>query len=384
MRILVVNPYGRQGQYSGPCILMQRLFSTISSAHDVAVLGARGAAPRDGYRWAAKTVDLSANGSLGGLRQFAWSLRALVWLLAHGREFDLVHFHGAYLFNLVPALAARLRGIPYAVLALGADGDLSPKSRLAHVPPFGALRRSIVSHASFGYALAGDIRGEFEALGLPPGRIHSLGNAVDVEEFKPRTGSDSDCRAQSRTLVFVGTVGRRKRPMLILDAVAALRKRGHAARAVFIGPFEDDAFEQEFRRLSLDLGLNDYLTITGHVAKVHPYLLSDASLFVLPSAQEGLPGALVEALAAGLPCAVTDVGSMGEVVRAARAGHIIEPTAAAIAAFAAKAWADPQQWRSWSGAGRDYAIQHYSSQRVAEQYLEPLRRLERRRNKEGL
>lgn len=120
--------------------------------------------------------------------------------------------------------------------------------------------------------------------------------------------------------MFVGRVGRGKRPMLILDAVAALRKRGHAARAVFIGPFEDDAFEQEFRRLSLDLGLNDYLTITGHVAKVHPYLLSDASLFVLPSAQEGLPGALVEALAAGLPCAVTDVGSMGEVVRAARAG----------------------------------------------------------------
>jgi glycosyltransferase involved in cell wall biosynthesis len=381
MRILVVNPYGRHGYYSGPAILMERLFSTVALTNEVVVLGGRDAAPPGGYPWARRTVGLSANDSLGGFQQSMWSLRAFVWLLTRGRTFDLVHFHGGYLSNLVPALAARLCGVPYAVIALAANGDLSVNSRLAQIPPLDALRRYIVSHAAVGYALADDIRMEFECLGLNPDRIHALGNAVDVHKYQPSLDLKDDRRINSRTLIFVGKVGRRKRATMVLEAVALLHRHGQTARAVFVGPFDDDQFELEFRRLSKELGLGASVTITGHVADVHSYLLSDVSIFVLPSAQEGLPGALVEAMAAGLPCVVTNVGSMGEVVRDARAGEVIEPTASAIAAFAAKAWADADLWRAWSSAGRDYAIRHYSTQRVAAQYLEALEGLGRRAGK---
>jgi glycosyltransferase involved in cell wall biosynthesis len=373
MRILVVNPYGHYGHYSGPAILMERLFSTVATANDVVVLGGRDAAPRAGYGWARRTVALSANDSLGGLQQLMWSVRAFLWVLARGHQFDLVHLHGAYLFNLVPALAARLRGVPYVVIALAARGDLSADSRLARLPLLGALRRNLVSHAAGGYALADDIRAEFEGLGLSAGKVHPLGNAVDVEKYQPRFDLVDDPRINSRTLIFVGKIGRRKRATMILEAVALLHQQGHDARAVFVGPFDDSQFELEFRRLSAHLGLDEFIITTGHVTDVDSYLLADVSLFILPSEQEGLPGALVEAMAAGLPCAVTDVGSMGDVVRTADAGQVIEPEAAAIAAFAVKVWADVDQWRAWSCAGRNYAVSHYSTQQVAEQYLGPIR-----------
>ena len=72
---------------------------------------------------------------------------------------------------------------------------------------------------------------------------------------------------------------------------------------------------------------------TGHQADPWPWLAA-ADVFVLPSLSEGLPGALIEAMAAGLPCVTTDIPGNRELVKHGQTGLLVpaqDPTALASA-----------------------------------------------------
>jgi glycosyltransferase involved in cell wall biosynthesis len=68
------------------------------------------------------------------------------------------------------------------------------------------------------------------------------------------------------------------------------------------------------RKLADELGLGECVTFFGEQADVSRFLLA-ADLFVSSSVTEGLPVSLLEAMSAGLPAVVTDVGGMGEIAR---------------------------------------------------------------------
>ncbi len=99
---------------------------------------------------------------------------------------------------------------------------------------------------------------------------------------------------------------------VLLEAMAELRRRGVAAELTLIG---DGALRSEFEAQAAQLGLDDHIAFLGlidadrvvdHVAK--------HDLFVLPSYQEGMPRALLEAMAAGTPVIASRVGGIPEVL----------------------------------------------------------------------
>jgi len=82
-------------------------------------------------------------------------------------------------------------------------------------------------------------------------------------------------------------------------------------------------------------------------------LLGAADVFVLPSRREGLPIALLEALAVGLPVVATHVGAVGEVLAGGACGHLVEPDdAAALAAALAEVLGDGKVRARLGEAGR--------------------------------
>lgn len=366
--VAVLSPHHEQG-YSGPAILLERILHRASEALSVSVYGPgprRGSTPQ---RVAYRQFRRSSKHSLRG--RVLWMVNASRWALRSGPKYDVVHFHGTFIHELLPALFLLCRRVPYVLFPLTEAGDLRIDSRSGRVPGLNVLRRLLVSKASGAFSLAPSIRLELTHWGLAPELIVDLANPASPGCFAPLERPDP--RFGLHVLGFVGKLTERKQPQLILHTLALLRSRGWSdARAMFVGPFADDDFRRDFERLADGLTLGSRVTVTGHIDDVTPVMLNELSVFLLPSRQEGLPGALTEALATGLPCGVSSAGSMPDIIAASGGGVVLPLESPAIADFVESLWCSEETWLRHSRGGREYAAAHLSPEAVSEGYVRAL------------
>jgi glycosyltransferase involved in cell wall biosynthesis len=114
-------------------------------------------------------------------------------------------------------------------------------------------------------------------------------------------------------LLYVGTASARKRTALLPGILAGVRRRLPEARLRVIG-FELEDAPQLYGRL-LELGLLDAVVSEGPLTSEQvDGFYGSASVLLVPSAYEGLPMVIMEALRAGLPCVATDVGGAAELL----------------------------------------------------------------------
>ncbi|MBI3298081.1 MAG: glycosyltransferase [Elusimicrobia bacterium] len=132
----------------------------------------------------------------------------------------------------------------------------------------------------------------------------------------PRRRSDAG-------LLSVGRVAAYKGLDILALALARLREEGLSARWTVVGP---DQTGGRFARFVERLGLTPYVRLTGALppARVRA-LMAGCGVFVQPSRAEGLPMALLEAMAAGAPVLAADAGGCREAVRAGRDGLLAAP-----------------------------------------------------------
>lgn len=99
----------------------------------------------------------------------------------------------------------------------------------------------------------------------------------------------------------------------LLDAVRILRNRGYSMRLTLIG---EGRYLPYYEKLATRLGVSDCVRFAGAVmfGEGVKGVLDEADLFVLPSLTEGLPRALLEAMALGLPCIGSNVGGIPELL----------------------------------------------------------------------
>lgn len=116
------------------------------------------------------------------------------------------------------------------------------------------------------------------------------------------------------TLVAVGALSAMyKSPDIAIDAMTILKNKGLEVIFKWLG---DGRYRADMIDLARQRGVSDMISFVGNVGsavEVRHYL-DKADLFVLPSRTEGLPRALVEAMARGLPCIGTDVGGIPELL----------------------------------------------------------------------
>jgi glycosyltransferase involved in cell wall biosynthesis len=170
-------------------------------------------------------------------------------------------------------------------------------------------------------------------------RIEFIPTWVDTEVFHPPAtpAEAADVRTRhrrqigvtsdARLLVFVGRLDRQKDPLLLLDAYALCAANDSMLHLVVIG---NGALRGEIEAGIASRGLSKRVTLLGALgaADIAQWLRA-ADLFVLSSAYEGMPIAVLEALACGLPVASTDVGEIRRVVRDGKTGRIAKARDAA-------------------------------------------------------
>jgi glycosyltransferase involved in cell wall biosynthesis len=174
--------------------------------------------------------------------------------------------------------------------------------------------------------------------------IRDAGSAPDHKIVRVYNGSapihhpaGEQCLPKARfTLLYVGRLEAVKNLGFLLEALCAARQNLPDIELWIVG---DGAQRAQLEQRSAALGLEANVKFWGQQLEVARFFGS-VDTFIMSSISEGLPMSLLQALSAGLPAIVTDVGGMAEVVRLSRAGLVVpvgdtDAMAAAIVQIAA-------------------------------------------------
>jgi glycosyltransferase involved in cell wall biosynthesis len=198
-------------------------------------------------------------------------------------------------------------------------------------------------------------------------KIRTIVCPVDTQRFQP-----GPAPADPPYLLLTARIrDPRKNVALLLRAFARVRKAFPAARLVVAGdaPFHGTA------RLATDLGVEATTTFVGHVAAERlPALYQGATLFVLPSTQEGLGISVEEAMACGLPVVSTRCGGPEGLVQDGVTGVLVPSRDERSLADAVVALLLDRPRREAMGrAARAHALQHFARGPVDEALAQALR-----------
>lgn len=250
------------------------------------------------------------------LAVFARAL-ALAWRGTAGRP--LVHIHFASRASSVRKMSlARLALARGCRVVLHAHGggyqayweSLSPRARAAVSRVLAAADALIV--------LGERWRRFYAALGVPHERIAVLPNPVSLPVAVPARP-----RGAPAQFVYLGLISPGKGAFDLVEAAARLPAAARGAlRVVIAGNGENDALRERVSRHRLE----EVVEVRGWLgAPERDALLAGAEAFVLPSYGEGLPMALLEAMAWGLAPVCTPVGAVPELVEDGASGLVVDP-----------------------------------------------------------
>lgn len=214
------------------------------------------------------------------------------------------------LFFILPSLAFR---VPVIVHLHGAEfQQFYGKESL---PVVRRLIRFIFENASRVIVLSNGWR-EWARTVFPNAKVVAVYNPVVLPVCTPFS------RREQLTLLFLGRIGERKGAFDLIDAVAQLKCRFPSIRLLMGG----DGDVEAARKRADDLGVCSNVELLGWVSGADKQaLLESATVYVLPSYNEGLPMSVLEAMAAGLPVVSTPVGGIPEALHDGVEGFLIQP-----------------------------------------------------------
>lgn len=171
----------------------------------------------------------------------------------------------------------------------------------------GLVRRILADATAAAYVTERKLQRKYP---IRSGTMHSY-SSVEVPSALLHRGMEHAATFGSRPARKLVFVGRLDRPLkgfdVMLEAMATIGRAHPDATLVAVG---DGALLPVYRGMARDMGIDHQVSFLGWLPSGWPIfmVLLASDLFVLPSRREGLPRALIEAMAAGLPCIATRVG----------------------------------------------------------------------------
>lgn len=267
-------------------------------------------------------VPISMVGSMVAPREDARALATAARLIRRSR-FDIVHVHG-----LKPALIGRAVAIarrvpvvytPHCFIYRNIHLRARHGARARAAALLGAERLLGRGTAAV-VAVASEERDAAVRDGVVPARrAHVVLNGVAPDTDAPADPRLLEFRGEGPLLGLVAGLRDQKGLPTLLDALELLAARGAAPRFAIVG---NGPMEAEVRERIASGPLAATTIVLGFEQRPEPYLAA-LDAFVLPSYWEGLPIAILEAMAMGLPVIATAVGGTPEAVADGRTGYLV-------------------------------------------------------------
>lgn len=219
-------------------------------------------------------------------------------------------------------------------------------------------------------AVSEQIANDMKQRGIAADKVAIIENGVSLERF--RIGNKDEMRkafgfnGNEKVIGTVASLTPEKGHTYLIDAAREVIHKHPEARFLIIG---DGPQRQSLEETTAHLGLSGKVIFTGSRKDI-PEILSLLDAFVLPSFKEGLPMALLEAMAAKVPVIATKVGAVPKLIEDGVSGILIPPKdPQAIADAAIEVLSDEQGSLKMARKGFERVRDHYSSATMAQKYL---------------
>lgn len=296
----------------------------------------------------------------------AWNLRTLLRLVRYIRRerIDVVVTHRFKPWLLMAIAAMLLPNCRFVAVFHGLK-QFDRRSRQW-------MARLLLSQRWRVVAVSRAVRDDLITHGISPHQIHTIHNAIDIEGIQRNQLERAEARRQlglPEQATVIGSLGGTriiKGHRYLVDAFAQIAPIHPNARLILLGGGDQ---EVALRTQAEQLGISDRTTITGTIPDGYRYLKA-LDLFVQPSLSEGLPIAVLEALATRLPVIGTRAGGIPEVIIESSA-LVPRADADALARAMAHAMAhSPEQRDALIDASYEHLLHHFTLTNYHQRYRE--------------
>ncbi len=250
----------------------------------------------------------------------------MLYIFIRKERFDIVHTHVSKA-GILGRWAAKMAGVPYICHTTHGNifgGYFSPLiSKL-----FILLNKItvIITDKMITITNIGKKQWLDQNIGKPS-QYTSIYSGINLDEFNPQNYNieNEDVKKKLGFQIddfIIGNVGRIapiKGHKYLIQAAPSIIEEIPQAKFLIVG---DGPNRSEIETLAKKLGLDEHVVFLGMQENV-PELLSIMNIFVLPSINEGMGRALVEAMAMKLPCVATSVGGVVEVIKDGETGLLV-------------------------------------------------------------
>lgn len=240
--------------------------------------------------------------------------------LIRKNKYDLTHSFFGVPCGFISLLFKIKYNLPYIVSLRGADVP-GYSERFSFFYNFlKPIIRLVWKKASFVVSNSEGLK-ELALKSKPNQKIEVIYNGIDTDVFHP----DESVRNKDKFIITLGgtRITSRKGIKYLIEAVHKLSNKYSQIHATIIGEGDE---KENLEELSRKLNVEDKIKFAGRVKnsqKVIPYY-REAFVFVLPSLNEGMSNAMLEALSSGLPIIATDTGGTKELVKDGENGFIVK------------------------------------------------------------
>ena len=250
-----------------------------------------------------------------------------VWLWRQVPDYDLVHIHALFSYtSCVAAYISLKRGVPYCIRPLGvlSRWGMAHRRRRLKSLSFRLIELPLLQRAAAVHYTSEQERREAEGAGVTAlSAIIPIG--VEPDNVQPGPGiflREFPRAAGRKAVLFLSRIDPKKGLDALLDAFNLVKANDPSAILVVAGEGTAD-FTRAMHARAVELGLQDDVIWTGFIGgELKLSAFAASSVFALPSHSENLGIAPIEAMAAGLPCIISDQVGIAPEVAEAGAGII--------------------------------------------------------------
>jgi glycosyltransferase involved in cell wall biosynthesis len=338
----------------------------------------------------------------GPLRRLLYLAAVLImsWKLwRHRHHYDVLHLYHLGFEALPIALVCRLTGKPFMISVRCADsgrsvtlhgkasllaGELDANAPWLQVDERVRMEGDLVKLESLGKTVKQFTRFLFQNIhvvivilssrmkdyltahdfNLP--HVHLIPNGVDITRFYPMV-VDTPGDKVAQVVICIARLSYEKGIDVLLQAWHLVHKQAPQARLIVVG---HGPLHNQLECMARALDIADSVEFTGLQSDVAAQLRR-GSLAVLPSRWEGMPNALLEAMACGLACVSTRVSGSEDIIQHEVNGLLVEPED-----YQGMAWClltllqNPLMVQKYGHAGRSTIEKYYELEQITDRYVE--------------